>query len=302
MDRLKAMATLVRIVDSGSLSAAANISGQSTASVVRTLAALEKHLGARLLNRNTRRLALTDEGAEFVAWSRRILAEFDEVEHGFDARRKSPGGLLRITAPVEFGRRYVAPLVNEFLALHPSIQVELILLDRLVDLLEEGIELAIRIGQLPDSSLVMTSLGYTRYVHCASPEYLCANGTPQQPTDLLDHACIALAPIGKQWQFLEHGNVVPRAVPARMTTNQVQVASLACQQGVGISRLLHYQVADELANGRLVRLLQTFELPDIPIQMVYPHARLLSARVRQFIDWASPRLGSSIPKPALFGG
>lgn len=298
LDRLKAMATLVRIVDSGSLSAAANASGQSTASVVRTLAALEKHLGTRLLNRNTRRLALTDEGAEFLAWSRRILAEFDEVEHGFDARRKSPGGLLRITAPVEFGRRYVAPLVNEFLALHPTIQVELILLDRLVDLLEEGIELAIRIGQLPDSSLVMTLLGYTRLVHCASPAYLHANGTPRQPSDLLDHACVAFAPQGKQWQFLEQGNVVPRAVTARMTTNQIQVASLACQQGVGISRLLHYQVADELADGRLVRLLPAFELPDIPVQMVYPHARLLSARVRQFIDWASPRLGAVIPNPA----
>lgn len=298
MDRLKAMATLVRIVDSGSLSAAANASGQSTASVVRTLAALEKHLGTRLINRTTRRLALTDEGTEFLAWSRRILAEFDEVEHGFDARRKSPGGLLRITAPVEFGRRYVAPLVNEFLALHPSIQVELILLDRLVDLLEEGIELAIRIGQLPDSSLVTMPLGHTRLVHCASPAYLQDKGTPRQPSDLQDHACVAFAPQGKHWQFLEQDTVVSRTVPARMTTNQIQVASLACQQGVGIGRLLHYQIASELTDGRLVRVLPAFELPDIPIQMVYPHARLLSSRVRQFIDWASPRLAALIPDPA----
>lgn len=298
MDRLKAMATLVRIVDSGSLSAAANASGQSTASVVRTLAALEKHLGTRLLNRNTRHLALTDEGAEFLAWSRRILAEFDEVEHGFDARRKSPGGLLRITAPVEFGRRYVAPLVNEFLALHPAIQVELTLLDRLVDLLDEGVELAIRIGQLPDSSLIATPLGHTRLVRCASPEYLQRSGVPQQPSDLLAHACIGFAPQGRQWQFQEQGAVVTRSVSVRMTTNQIQVASLACQQGVGIGQLLHYQVASELADGRLVRVLQAYELADLPIQMVYPHARLLSARVRQFIDWASPRLGAVIPDPA----
>lgn len=297
MDRLKAMATLVRIVDSGSLSGAANASGQSAASVVRTLAALEKHLGTRLLNRNTRHLALTDEGAEYVAWSRRILAEFDEVEHGFDARRKSPGGVLRITAPVEFGRRYVAPLVNEFLALHPAIQVELTLLDRLVDLLDEGVELAIRIGQLPDSSLVATPLGHTRMVYCASPGYLSSHGAPQQPADVLEHACIVFAPQGRQWQFQEQGAVVSRTVPARMATNQIQVVSLACQQGVGIARLLHYQVASELEDGRLVRVLRDFELPDVPIQMVYPHARLLSARVRQFIDWAAPRLSAAVPDP-----
>jgi len=298
MDRLKAMATLVRIVDTGSLSAAAQAGGQSSASVVRALAALEKHLGTRLLNRNTRHLALTEEGAEYLAWSRRILAEFDEVEHSFEVRRKSPEGLLRITAPVEFGRRYVAPLVNEFLALYPAMQVELILLDRLVDLLEEGVELAIRIGQLPDSSLVATPLGRTRMVVCASPGYLRESGPLMQPADLSEHTCIAFAPQGKQWQFQEQDAVVTKAIPARMTTNQVQVASDACLQGLGIARLLHYQVASELAEGRLVRVLRGFELPDVPIQMVYPHARLLSARVRQFIAWASPRLSAAIPEPA----
>lgn len=297
MDRLKAMMTFVRIVDAGSLSGAAQVSGQSTAAVVRSLAALEQHLGTRLLNRNTRRLALTDEGAEFLAWSRHILAQFEEVEQAFDARRKIPGGLLRITTPVAFGQRYVAPVVNEFLSLHDGISVELMLLDRMVDLLDEGLELAIRIGKLPDSSLVAAHLGNTRLVVCASPDYLRKHGPVRHPTELLDHPCITFAPQGKQWHFQDRDGVLATPVSALMTTNQVQVACQACVAGLGITRLLHYQVARELEEGRLVRLLQPFELADIPIQMVYPYSRLLSSRVRQFIDWASPRLSAMIPSP-----
>lgn len=298
MDRLKAMATFVRIVDSGSLSAAAVQSGQSAAAVVRTLAALEKHLGARLLNRNTRRLALTDEGAEFLAWSRRILAEFDEVEHGFDARRNLPGGLLRLTAPVEFGRRHVAPLVNAFLAAHPATRVELTLLDRMVDLLEEGLDLAVRIGQLPDSSLVAVPLGRTRLVVCASPRLLERAGPVLHPSALSAHDCIVFAPQGRHWAFHVEGSPVTATVSARLLTNQAQAACQACVQGLGIARLLHYQVAEELADGRLTRLLREYETPDVPIQMVYPHARLLPPRVRQFIDWIAPRLSAAIPDPA----
>ena len=297
MDRLKAMATFVRIIDTGSLSAAAEVSGQSAASVVRTLAALEKHLGVRLLNRNTRRLALTDEGAEFLAWSRRILAEFDEIEHNFDARRHSPGGLLRITAPIEFGRRYVAPLVNEFLASHPAMRIELSLLDHMVDLLEDGLDLAIRIGQLPDSSMVAIPLGKTRLVVCASPGYLQETGTVAHPSALREHSCIVFAPQGKHWHFQDQGASITETVSARLVANQVQAASLACVQGLGIARLLHYQVANELRAGQLTRLLQEFEPSSLPIQMVYPHSRLLSPRVRQFIDWISPQLRAVIPAP-----
>lgn len=297
MDRLKAIATFVRIIDTGSLSAAAEVSGQSAASVVRTLAALEKHLGVRLLNRNTRRLALTDEGAEYLSWSRRILAEFDEIEHNFDARQHSPGGLLRITAPVEFGRRYVAPLVNEFLASHPAMRIELSLLDHMVDLLEDRLDLAIRIGQLPDSSMVAIPLGKTRLVVCASPGYLQETGMVAHPSALRDHSCIVFAPQGKHWHFQDQGASITETVSARLVANQVQTASLACVQGLGIARLLHYQVANELRAGQLTRLLQEFEPSSLPIQMVYPHSRLLSPRVRQFIDWISPQLRAVIPDP-----
>lgn len=299
MDKLKAMATFVRIVEAGSLSAAAGASGQSAASVVRSLAALEKHLGVRLLNRNTRRLALTDEGTEFLAWSRRILAEFDEIEHSFDARRHSPGGLLRLTAPVEFGRRHVAPLVNAFLAQHPAMRVELILLDRMVDLLEEGLDLAVRIGQLPDSSMVAVPLGRTRHVVCASPDYLRAAGQLPHPSALCEHDCIVFAQQGGEWHFIDGGEALTVPVPARLGTNQVQAASLACVQGLGIARLLHYQVAAELADGQLVRLLREFEPPELPVQLVYPHSRLLSSRVRSFIDWMAGRLRLRIPDPGV---
>lgn len=298
MDRLKAIATFVRIVDAGSLSAAAEMSGQSAASVVRTLAALEAYLGVRLLNRNTRRLALTDEGAEFLAWGKRILAEFDDIEHSFDVRRSHPGGLLRITASVEFGSRYVAPLVNAFLADHQAIRVELTLLDHMVDMLEEGLDLAIRIGRLPDSSMVAVPLGVTRLVVCASPAYLRDSDPLSHPSSLHQHDCVAFASQGKHWHFLEKGVALTETVPARLQSNQVRAVCQAGLQGVGVIRLLHYQVADELGDGRLIRLLRDFEPPDIPVQMVYPNSRLLSSRVRQFIDWIAPRLRAIIPDPS----
>ncbi|MFV3076717.1 LysR family transcriptional regulator [Niveispirillum fermenti] len=291
------MATFVRIVDAGSLSAAAGQTGRSVASVVRTLAALEAHLGTRLLNRTTRRLALTDEGAEFLEWSRRILAEFDAVEHRFDARRQGSGGLLRLTAPVELGRRHVAPLVAAFLRQHPAMRVDLLLLDRVVDLLEEGLDLAIRIGHLPDSSMVAKTVGRTRQVVCASPDFLQGTGPVAHPSDLQALDCIAFLPQDRHWHFQVGDDSVAAAISARVATNQVQLNCDMCLQGLGVARLLHYQAADALADGRLVRLLRPFEPPDIPIQMVYPHSRLLSARVRRFIDWAAPRLEAALPDP-----
>jgi DNA-binding transcriptional LysR family regulator len=298
MDRLKAMATFVRIIEAGSLTAAADSLDQSTASVVRSLAALEKHLGARLLNRTTRRLALTDEGAEFLAWSRHILAEFETMETRFEARQHQPAGVLRLTAPVEFGSVYVAPLITAFLKAHPAMGVELILLDRMVDLLDEGLDLAIRIGHLPDSTMIAKPLGTTRHVLCASPDFIAAAGPPSHPEALRGHPCIAFAPQGQRWGFLDQGKPLTVDIKARLVTNQIRAARLACLDGLGITRLLHYQVAQALADGQLVRLLPDFEQPDMPIQAVYPHSRLLAPRIRHFIDWAAPRLSAALPDPA----
>ncbi|WP_295477929.1 LysR family transcriptional regulator [uncultured Pseudomonas sp.] len=301
MDRLKAMANFVRIVDSGSLSSAADASGQSVASVVRSLAALEKHLGVRLLNRTTRRMALTDEGSEYLAWSRRMFADFDAMQQRLDARRQTPGGLLRLTAPVEFGQQHLAPLVSEFLKAHPQMRVELTFSDLIVDLLDQGLDLAVRIGRLPDSSLVARAIGRTRLVTCASPHYLQQAPALLHPQDLEAHDCIVYTGQGRHWYFQEAHGERGQEIQPRLTTNQVRAARQAAIDGLGVTRLLHYQACTALADGRLQRVLREFEPQDLPIQLVYPHARTLPARVRSFIDWAAPRLEAQIPDPNVFG-
>lgn len=297
MDRLKAMANFVRIVDSGSLSAAADATGQSVASLVRSLAALERHLGVRLLNRSTRRMALTDEGAEYLSWSRRVLADFDDMEQRLEARDGIARGLLRITAPVEFGQRYVAPIVNTFLKEHGAMRVELSLNDQVLPLLDERLDLALRIGHLPDSAMVARQIGATRLVTCASPEYLRTATALDHPASLRDHACITFAAHGRRWYYRHKGKELAEEISPRLVCNQIRTATLACVQGVGVARLAHYQVADELADGRLVRILREFEPADLPIQLVYPHGLQLSPRVRAFVEWAYPQLERVTPNP-----
>ena len=297
MDRLKAMATFVRIVDHGSLSAAAESSGQSTASVVRSLAALERYLGVRLLNRSTRHMALTSEGETYLAWSRRMLADFDDMEQQFESQQGEARGLLRLTAPVAFGQRYVAPLVNTFLKDHGEIAVELNLNDYVVPLIDERFDLALRIGHLPDSTMVARRVGATRLVTCASPDYLRANADINHPASLHEQACIVLASQGRQWYFRQGDKEHAEALTPRLVCTQVGAALLACVQGVGVARLMHYQVADALADGRLVRILAPFEPADLPIHLVYPHALTGSPRVARFVEWAYPQLVTLIPSP-----
>ncbi|RMR59467.1 LysR family transcriptional regulator [Pseudomonas cichorii] len=297
MDRLKAMANFVRIVDSGSLSSAADVTGQSVASLVRSLAALERYLGVRLLNRSTRRMALTDEGEEYLAWSRRMLADFDDMEQRLESRDGIARGLLRLTAPVEFGQRYLAPLVNAFLKDHEEMAAELSLNDQVIPLLDERLDLALRIGHLPDSAMVARKVGSTRLVTCASPDYLRASPDIDSPQSLREHACITLAFQGKHWYFRHKEKELVEDIVPRLVCNQVRAASQACVQGVGITRLMHYQVADELADGRLVRILRDFEPMDLPIQLVYPHSLQLSPRVRAFVEWACPQLERLTPDP-----
>jgi DNA-binding transcriptional LysR family regulator len=285
------METFVRIVDGGSLTAAADALSISLPSVVRTLAALEAELDVRLLNRTTRRLSLTDEGRDYLERCRRVLAEIDEAEAALSARRVRPKGRLRITTPVMFGRLHVAPLVTEFLLKHPALQIELLLLDRVVDLVEEGVDAAVRIAHLPDSSLVAIPVGATRRVVCASPAYLKRSGTPKQPKDLESHRVVNIAGLGagNLWTF---GGDRPaqQAITPALVTNQIEAGIDACLRGIGPAQLLCYQVQALLAAGKLKRLLQAYEPPALPIHIVYPQARLLSANVRAFVDWAVPRL------------
>jgi len=292
MDKLRAMDMFVRIVDGGSLTAAADALQTSLPSVVRTLAALERMLDVRLLHRTTRRIALTDEGREYYERCRQILAATDDAEAALSTRRVTPKGRMRVTAPVMFGRLHLAPLAMQFLAQHRALQIELLLLDRVVDVLEEGVDVAIRIGALADSSLVATSVGETRRVVCASPAYLREAGAPREPADLAAHRCVnftGLVP-GGEWLFATSRGA--RRVPVRpvLASNQIDVALDACLQGVGIGQFLGYQVQALLDAKRLTRVLGEFEPDATAIHLVYPHARLLSTNVRAFVDWTVPRM------------
>lgn len=292
MDKLRAMRIFVCIVESGSLTAAAEALGTSLTSVVRSLANLESALKTRLLNRTTRRIALTDEGRGYFERCRRVLTEVEEAEGALSARQATPTGRLAVTAPVMFGRRHVAAVFTDFLVAYPGIHGELMLFDRVVDLLDEGIDVAIRIGHLRDSSLIAVPLGSTRRVVCASPDYLQRAGTPLLPEDLARHRCLQFTGLacGSEWIFSSGQKPLRVTIDSTLSTNQIDTALDACIKGLGCGIFLDYQIHEALAAGSLQRILQAFEPDSLPIQIVYPHARLLSSRVRTFVDWAAPRL------------
>jgi DNA-binding transcriptional LysR family regulator len=287
LDKLRAMATFVAIVDGGSLTAAARRAVTSLPTVVRTLAGLEAALGVRLLNRTTRRLSLTDEGRDYYERCKRVLAEIDEAERTLVERKVVPTGKLVVTASVPFGRWHVAPLVLAFLAEHRQVSVELLLLDRIVNLTEEGIDVAVRMGPLADSSLVAVPVGQTRKVTCASPAYLRRRGVPSHPDQLPRHACVRLLDAGgwTDWAYTVADKPRRVAITGAFATNQLEAAIDACAAGLGCGQFLGYQVQDRLGRGELRAVLTRFEPQPIPIHVVYPQTRLLSARVRALVDW-----------------
>jgi len=292
MDKLQALATFVRIVDKGGLTRAAESLRTSLPSVVRILAALERDVGVRLLNRTTRRMHLTDEGALYLEQCRAILAAVGDADASLAARRIAPAGRLAVTAPVLFGRRHVAPIVTEFLDRHAEVNGELTLLDRPVGLVEEGLDVGVRIGKLADSSLVAVPVGEVRRVVCASPAYLRKHGVPKDPAALREHACIRFTGVaaGTGWRFGRGRRTKDVAVTARLVTNQVDAALRACEDGVGIGLFLSYQVAPALAGRKLRYVLADFEREPVPVQVIYPAARLRSGTVRAFVDLAVTRL------------
>jgi DNA-binding transcriptional LysR family regulator len=290
MDKLRAMTAFARIVDKGSLTAAAADLGLSLPSMVRTLAALERALGATLLNRTTRRIHLTDEGRQYLAHCRVVLAQVQEAEAALHSRRSEPRGHLVVTASVLFGRYYVRPLVTTFLASYPGVSAELLFLDRLVNLVEEGVDVAVRIGRLADSSLAAIALGHVRRVVCASPAYLRRHGTPRRPEDLRDHHCIrftGLAPRA-EWTFRAPARKV--AVTSVLACNQAETAIDACTAGLGPGCFLSYMVAPLVRAGKLRYLLEDFEPEPQPVHLLYPYSRHRSPTVRAFADLCAERL------------
>ena len=292
MDKLHAMATFVQIVDKGSLTLAAESIGTSLPSVVRTLAALEESLGIRLLNRTTRRISLTQEGRHYLARCRSILAEIDEAETELSSQRQEPRGELRVTAPVLFGRLHIAPIVTRFVRQFNKASVELLLLDRVVNLVEDGIDVAIRIGHLADSSLIAIPAGHIRRVVCASPKYLKDRGLPQEPNDLLKHDCLRLTGLAPSavWNFHSKGRTIAVPVNGPFVCNQAAATIDACVDSLGVGTFLSYQVAPWVVQKKLKLILVDYEPPPIPLSIVYPHAKLLSARVRVFAEWATQTL------------
>ena len=291
MDKLKAMKTFVQIADDGSLTAAASALGMSLPAVVRSLAALEAELGARLFQRTTRRLALTQEGLQYLARSRDILAAVAEADASLADETQAPRGQLAITAPVLLGQRVVTDFVTRFVATHPGIRCSVQLLDRYVDLVDEGVDVGIRIGALEDSSLVALRLGEVRHRVVASPQLLRRSGTPRHPSELRTRPCVRLAgPIRPGWAFQDAGRKLHVAVDGPLDFNHAGAALLACEQGAGFGQFFSYQVQEALQAKRLRVVLEAFEPPRLPVSIVYPNARLLPARTRAFVDAAKREL------------
>jgi DNA-binding transcriptional LysR family regulator len=286
MDRFRAIEVFLAIADHGSLTAAARALGSSLPAVVRTLAAYEAHLHVRLFNRTTRRVQLTEEGRLHLAHCRELMERLRSAEETLASGVAEPSGHLTVTAPVLFGQLYVAPAVTRFAAAHPQLRCTVLLLDRIVNLLEEGIDAGVRIGRLEDSSLVALPLGSIRRVVVASPAYLRRHGTPRHPRELLRHNCIRVLGGPAEWGGLqEDGKAVRVPVRGNLEFNHVFPAVQAVADGAGVGMFFSYQVAPLVAARQLRIVLEPFEQPPRPISVVYPHARLLPARTRAFVDW-----------------
>ena len=298
MDRLAAINVFVAIAEAGSLSAAGRRLGMPLSTVSRYLAALEDQVGVRLITRTTRELALTEPGRHYLQSCRRIVAELEAAELRLAGEHQEPQGELAVTAPVVFGRLHVQPVVVEFLRMFPRVTARLLLVDRTVDLIEEGLDVSVRIGALPDSSLIAARVGSIRHITCASPAYLASRGRPSSPQELRNHDCIsftALAPV-ERWSFAgpkpQRVNLHPR-----LTVNTAEAAIDAAVAGLGITRVLSYQAARPVADGSLRLILENFEPEEMPVNILHREDRLPQAKVESFIAFAVPRLRKAL-KPS----
>jgi DNA-binding transcriptional LysR family regulator len=286
------MSLFVAAVEAGSLSAAGRRFGIPLATVSRKVSDLERHLKTRLLNRSTRQLTLTDAGHAYLAACRRILEEVGEAERIAAGEYSAPTGELIVTAPIVFGRLHVLPVVIGFLAAYPDVAIRLMLVDRITQLTEEHIDLAVRIGKLPDSSLVATRIGSIRRVVCASPAYLAEHGTPETPKDLAAHSCITFegltAPAA--WTFATGKTELSVPIRSRLRVNTAEAAIDAAIAGVGMTRVLSYQITAAVRSDTLRTVLEAFEPQPWPVSLVHAGQDLLPVKLRAFLDFAAPRL------------
>lgn len=287
MDRLSELQTLVAIVDTGSLAAAARRLGRSPPSITRDLADLERRIGVSLVERSTRSCRPTPAGIRLAGDARQLLSGYEEAIRQAAGEATTTRGSVRMTAPIIFGRRHVAPLVTDFLDTHPEVSIDLQLDDRTVDLTGEEIDLAVRIGHLADSSLIARTVGELRRVVVASPAYLEARGTPARPEDLVDHELVRHTNCGASapWTFRgKDGRLIDVPVSARFTVNQPETAVAAACDGRGVVSALSHQVDADLRAGRLVRILKDFEPDALPVSIVWPESRRSWRRIRLLVD------------------
>jgi DNA-binding transcriptional LysR family regulator len=294
MDRLEAMSLLVAAVETGSLSAAGRKLGSPLPTVSRKISDLEAHLGTRLLNRSTRSLSLTDAGEAYVAACRRILEQIDDAERAASGEYQTPKGDLVITAPIGFGRLHVLPVVTEFLRAYPDIDIQLFLSDRNVHLIDDHVDLAVRVGRLPDSSLVATRVGSERRIICGSPDFFARHGTPKVLDDLIGLPAVNFNSTASvaSWDFAIAGSKTTQTIPirARFAVNTAEAAIDAAVAGVGVTRVLHYQAARAIAEGKLQVVLTEFEPEPAPVNLVHAGQNLLPLKMRAFLDFAAPRI------------
>jgi DNA-binding transcriptional LysR family regulator len=293
MDRLEAMSILVASAEAGSFSAAGRQLGMPLPTVSRKVADLEAHLNTQLLVRTTRRLALTEAGVAYVAACKRILEQVDEAESQASGEYAVPRGTLVMTAPIVFGRLHVIPVLNQFLPKFSQINVHVTFSDRILNLVDEHIDLAVRVGALPDSTLVAVRVGQMRRVVCGSPAYIAAHGTPKTPDELTQHMCVTFTGLaaGATWVFNPPGAATKSVRPiCRLKVNTAESAIDAAVAGLGLTNVLSYQITREVAEGKLRVILQEYEPGPIPVHFVYAGLALVPLKIRHFIEFAAPRL------------
>jgi DNA-binding transcriptional LysR family regulator len=298
MDRLEAMSILVASAEAGSFSAAGRQLGVPLPTISRKIAELEAHLNTRLLVRTTRKLSLTEAGLAYIAACKRILEQVDEAESQAAGEYTVPRGTLTMTAPIVLGRLHVVPVVNEFLANFAQINVYLTLSDHTISLVDEHIDLAVRVGALPDSTLIATKVGEIRRVVCGSPAYFAAHGTPKTPGDLKEHMCVTFTALasGMTWIFNPRGSKTSKGVRpyCRLKINTAESAIDAAIAGLGVTNVLSYQIAQPVAEGKLKVILQDYEPDPIPVHLVHAGHAILPLKLRRFTEFAASRLRKSL--------
>ncbi|MEM9062588.1 MAG: LysR family transcriptional regulator [Pseudomonadota bacterium] len=292
MDRFSEIETFVSVAEAGGFNAAARALGRSAPSVTRIVAGLEGRIGTRLFNRTTRQVALTEVGRRLLEDARRILDDLATAEASAAGAHQDPQGLLTVTAPVMFGRLHIAPILHRFMDQHPAVTARMIFVDRVVNLIDEGIDIAVRIGDLPDSSLTALRVGDVRRCVVASPEYLARSGRPDHPQALEAHRIAIAASLSppRSWDFLSEDATITVPIRPALSSNSVDASIDAALSGWALTRALSYQVADHLKRGNLVEVLPEFETRRLPVHLVHAEGRLRAAKIRAFLDMASTEL------------